>query len=139
MSKTFDYNCINCKSKQCLLSLTKRIGIDSKQSHPRMKGNNIFLKDQRNQVMYCLDCMELLPKCSVCLFPITVYNGYAEEAKRNNNPADKYKNQGESLENALVWCPECFHGGHFSHIMHWMQMSDKKKCAVASCKCRCQI
>lgn len=50
-----------------------------------MKGNNTFFKDQRNQVMHCLDCMQLLPKCAVCLYPITVYNGYAEESKKNSS------------------------------------------------------
>ncbi len=57
MNKTFDFNCINCKAKQCLLSMTKRIALDAKQHQLKMKGNNIFSKDQRNQVMYCLDCM----------------------------------------------------------------------------------
>lgn len=49
------------------------------------------------------------------------------------------KNNGESLENAMVWCPKCFHGGHFSHIMRWMSISEKKKCPVYSCKCKCQL
>lgn len=77
LSKTYSFNCINCKSSQCLLSIAKRITNDAKQHQLRMKGNNLYSKDQRNQVMYCLDCMELLPKCAVCLFPITVYNGFA--------------------------------------------------------------
>ncbi len=77
MNKTYDFLCINCKSKLCLLSVSKRIAADSKQTHVRMKGHNIFSKDSRSQVMYCLDCMELLPKCAVCLYPITTYNGYA--------------------------------------------------------------
>jgi hypothetical protein len=77
MNKTFSFNCTNCKSSQCLLSITKRITNDAKQHQIRMKGNNVFSKDQRNQVMHCLDCMHLLPKCAICLYPITVYNGYA--------------------------------------------------------------
>lgn len=78
MNKTFDINCINCGTKQCLLSVSKRIDADSKKTHVHMKGHNIFSKDPRNQVSYCLDCMELLPKCAVCLYQVTVYNGYAE-------------------------------------------------------------
>jgi predicted RNA-binding Zn-ribbon protein involved in translation (DUF1610 family) len=77
MNKTFSFNCPNCGNGQSLLSLTKRIGNDLKQHQLRMKGNNYFSKDNRNQVRNCLDCMWMLPKCAVCLFPITVYNGYA--------------------------------------------------------------
>lgn len=77
MYKTFSFNCLSCKNGQCLLSISKRITNDSKQPQMKMKGNNFFSKDQRNQVMYCLDCMYMLPKCCVCLNPITVYNGYA--------------------------------------------------------------
>jgi hypothetical protein len=77
MNKTFYFNCLQCKAGQCLLSITKRIGFDSKQHQVRMKGNNFFSKDPKNQIAYCLDCMTMLPKCAVCLYPITVYNGYA--------------------------------------------------------------
>ena len=76
MNKTFKFNCTNCKYSQCLLSISKRILADTRQTQPRMKGNNLYSKDNRNQVIHCLDCMELLPKCCVCLFPVTVYNGY---------------------------------------------------------------
>jgi hypothetical protein len=27
--------------------------------------------------------MIMLPKCSICLYPISVFNAYAEEMKRN--------------------------------------------------------
>ena len=119
MNKTFKFNCVNCKYSQCLLSISKRILADGRQTQPRMKGNNLYGKDGRNQVRHCLDCMELLPKCCVCLYPITVYNGYvyAEEMK---SMVSRQRNKGESLENGLVWCPKCFHGGHFGHIMRWM-------------------
>ena len=100
----------------------KRIKDDLKQHQLRMKGNNYFSKDIRNQVMYCLHCMYMLPKCAVCLFPITVYNGYAEELKKNSLVSgNSVKNCGENLSNSIVWCPKCFHGGHYSHIMRWMQ------------------
>lgn len=137
MNKTFSFNCVNCRSGQSLLSVTKRIAKDLTQHQLRMKGNNYFSKDMRNQVMRCLDCMYMLPKCVVCLFPVTVYNGYAEELKKNS-ALIKIKNCGESLSNAIVWCPNCFHGGHFSHVMRWMQRGEKR-CAVASCKCKCSL
>jgi len=136
MNKTFKFNCIHCKANQCLLSISKRINYDKSKRQPRMKGNNIYSKDPRNQVRYCLDCMEMLPKCCVCLFPITVYNGYAEDMKQTN-PNIKERNGGECLDNALVWCPKCFHGGHFEHIMKWMEHSEKR-CPVANCKCKCE-
>lgn len=123
---------------QCLLSITKRISNDLKQHQLRMKGNNYFSKDQRNQIRHCLDCMFLLPKCAVCLFPVTVYNGYAEELKKNHSGGSKLKNCGESLSNSLVWCPKCFHGGHFAHVIKWMQRNEKK-CPVYSCKCKCSL
>ncbi len=78
MNKTFSFNCTNCKGGQSLLSITKRITTDLKQHQLRMKGNNFFSKDNRNQVNRCVDCMNMLPKCAVCLFPLSVYNGYAE-------------------------------------------------------------
>jgi len=143
MNKTFYFNCLQCKSGQCLLSVTKRISNDAKQHQLRMKGNNYFSKDPRSQVMYCLDCMFLLPKCCVCLFPVTVFNGYAEELRKNScGPGQKQKNCGEILSNSLVWCPICFHGGHYKHIVSWMKRADikkKKTCPVASCNCECSL
>ncbi len=121
MDKTFHFNCLNCKKSQWLFSITKYISKDlSQQQQFRMKGKDYYSKDIRNQVMFCQYCMNMLPKCAVCLFPITTYNGYAEELKKNSS-LTKPKNCGESLSNALVWCPKCFHGGHFAHVMRWMQ------------------
>jgi hypothetical protein len=95
MNKTFYFNCLQCKNGQCLLNITKRITTDAKQHQIRMKGNNYFAKDPRHQVMYCLDCMFMLAKCSVCLIPITVYNGYAEELKKNGSiTTQKQRNCG---------------------------------------------
>lgn len=59
--------------------------------------------------------------------------------KKNNAIGEnKTKNGGESLTNSIVWCPKCFHGGHFSHLMKWMQRNEKK-CPVYSCKCKCSL
>ena len=77
MNKTFNFNCIKCGRNQCLQSISKRIAIDSKQHQIKMKGYDYFSKDIKSQIMFCVDCKEILPKCSVCLIPITVYNGYA--------------------------------------------------------------
>lgn len=40
--------------------------------------------------------MQLLPRCSICLYPISVFNAYAEEMKKNVTQR-KLKNQGEGL------------------------------------------
>lgn len=62
--------------------------------------------------------MQLLPRCSICLYPISVYNAYAEEMKKNMTEK-KVKNKGEFINDALIWCPECKHGGHFEHVDKW--------------------
>ena len=138
MNKTFSFNCLNCGNGQCLLSVAKRITSDNKQHQLRMKGNNYFSKDTRAQLMYCLDCMYMLPKCAVCLFPISVFNGYAEELRKTIQGPNRPKHSGEGLGSALVWCPQCFHGGHLNHILSWLEQNDRK-CPVHHCKCRCEL
>jgi hypothetical protein len=75
LTKTFTFDCSNCKSPQLYSVLSKKINIDSKQ--PKLKGYQYFAKDARKQIMYCIECMQLLPRCSICLYPISVYNAYA--------------------------------------------------------------
>ena len=81
--------------------------------------------------------MQLLPRCSICLYPIAVFNAYAEEMKKNVTQR-KVKNQGEDLNNAVVWCPKCKHGGHFLHVTDWFA-NNIRKCSVVNCKCNCQL
>lgn len=137
MNKTFAFGCLNCGNSQCLLSVVKRIANDNKQHQVRMKGNNYFSKDARSKIMYCLDCMHMLPRCAVCLRPIEVYNGYAQEIKKSM-AGQKSKNGGEKMSQALVWCPKCFHGGHLGHMLKWME-GNERRCPVYNCKCRCEL
>jgi hypothetical protein len=93
LTSTFSLNCNNCKFSQTLFNITKTIK-DSKQQQKITKGVNCFSKDMRSQIMLCFACTEYLPKCSVCLFPTTVFNGYAEELKKSSLASHKAKNRG---------------------------------------------
>ena len=47
----------------------------------------------------------------------------------------------DTIDEALVFCQTCRHGGHASHILEWFYGEENGKphemCPVASCQCRC--
>jgi len=47
----------------------------------------------------------------------------------------------DTMDEAIVICQTCRHGGHASHILDWFYREDGARlhdvCAVADCDCRC--
>jgi hypothetical protein len=47
----------------------------------------------------------------------------------------------DTIDDAIVICQTCRHGGHASHILDWFFGDDGVRshglCAVANCDCRC--
>lgn len=47
----------------------------------------------------------------------------------------------DTIDDAIVFCLTCRHGGHAAHILEWFYGSDGGRahgmCAVAGCACRC--
>lgn len=47
----------------------------------------------------------------------------------------------DSIDDAMVFCQACRHGGHSGHILDWFfggaQGKAHLSCAVADCDCRC--
>lgn len=47
----------------------------------------------------------------------------------------------DTIDDAIVICQTCRHGGHASHLLDWFFGDDNSRshstCAVADCDCRC--
>ena len=47
----------------------------------------------------------------------------------------------DTIDDAIILCQTCRHGGHASHILDWFfgqdGMQSHATCAVADCDCRC--
>ncbi|KAI0744299.1 hypothetical protein C8Q80DRAFT_889791 [Daedaleopsis nitida] len=84
----------------------------------------------------CPHCSRPLPRCSVCLMTLTL----APENARGNMLSAV---PSETLQEALVFCQTCRHGGHASHIMEWFYGEGGATsrahgtCPIAGCDCRC--
>ena len=54
---------------------------------------------------------------------------------------DKLNSASDTIDDAIVICQTCRHGGHASHILEWFFGEDGIRshgtCAVADCNCRC--
>ncbi|EMD33754.1 hypothetical protein CERSUDRAFT_160035, partial [Gelatoporia subvermispora B] len=83
----------------------------------------------------CPNCARPLPKCCICLMTLDI----APTAGRNHFPT--YIDPGDTMNEALVFCQTCRHGGHASHILQWFYSEDRSRahgtCPVAGCDCRC--
>ncbi|KAI0699585.1 hypothetical protein BC835DRAFT_1267644 [Cytidiella melzeri] len=84
----------------------------------------------------CFHCGRSLPRCSICLMTLSIVQDSARNAELNHSqPKD-------TIDEALVFCQTCRHGGHSSHILEWFLGDDDGRrphdvCPVASCECRC--
>ncbi|KIY67134.1 hypothetical protein CYLTODRAFT_376717 [Cylindrobasidium torrendii FP15055 ss-10] len=85
----------------------------------------------------CPHCARPLPRCSVCLMSLSIIPDIAREMQLRKNPTA----EADTLEDAIVMCQTCRHGGHASHIMDWFFVGNGAQshttCAVASCDCPC--
>ncbi|KAJ7229086.1 hypothetical protein GGX14DRAFT_416631 [Mycena pura] len=83
----------------------------------------------------CANCSRTLPRCSVCLMTLTIVPDVVRDAELVYSPGK------DTIDEAIVICQTCRHGGHASHILEWFFGDEGGRshgmCAVASCDCRC--
>ncbi|KAJ6543876.1 hypothetical protein B0H19DRAFT_289302 [Mycena capillaripes] len=83
----------------------------------------------------CANCSRALPRCSVCLMTLSIVPDAARDVELAYSPVK------DTIDDAIVICQTCRHGGHASHILEWFFGDDGLRshglCAVANCDCRC--
>ncbi|KAJ6516352.1 hypothetical protein C8R45DRAFT_241220 [Mycena sanguinolenta] len=83
----------------------------------------------------CANCSRALPRCSVCLMTLSIVPDAARDVELVYSPAK------DTIDDAIVICQTCRHGGHASHILDWFFGDDGVRsrglCPVANCDCRC--
>ncbi|KAF9241774.1 hypothetical protein BU15DRAFT_87047 [Melanogaster broomeanus] len=77
----------------------------------------------------CPSCSRALPRCSVCLMALSI----VPDANRDSELVNTRLAYKDTIEDAIVICQTCRHGGHASHILDWFF----GVCPVADCDCRC--
>jgi len=78
-------------------------------------GNN-GLSIQSRQTNRCRVCGKGLPKCSICLVPLTINDS--------------------RTASVWAWCHRCRHVGHAHHLMAWFDRGNRV-CPVSGCDCLC--
>lgn len=85
---------------------------------------------------FCPNCKRPLPRCSVCLLPVTcttpnpstrAVQGLAKEDTRASTDFNEW----------IVWCQSCRHGGHSGHLSEWFSIHSE--CPVPDCPCLCGL
>ncbi|KZT22569.1 WD40 repeat-like protein [Neolentinus lepideus HHB14362 ss-1] len=82
----------------------------------------------------CPSCGRALPRCSICLMTLSV----VPDGHRENN-----RRYTDTIDDAIVICQNCRHGGHASHLLEWFYGDGgdaaraHQTCPVADCGCRC--
>jgi len=93
--------------------------------------------EQKGRATACPNCGRALPRCSICLMTLGIVQDVAREAELAHS---QYK---DTIDEAIVVCQTCRHGGHAAHILDWffgndgMQLKGHGTCAVVDCDCRC--
>ncbi|CAD8052203.1 unnamed protein product [Paramecium primaurelia] len=103
-----------------------------RRGNPR-RGN--LARDDNPRTNLCASCNHALSNCVVCAQYFTIPNNQDIDRKRGSNQQrilDQLK-----IEQAIVWCLSCKHGGHQSHIEEWFELY--QKCPVYDCDCECSI
>ncbi|ESK97742.1 wd repeat protein [Moniliophthora roreri MCA 2997] len=87
----------------------------------------------------CPHCSRALPRCSVCLMTLSIIQDSARDAELMRRTQ-----QRDTIDEAIVICQTCRHGGHASHIIGWFFGESAEDgdgghdvCPVADCDCRC--
>lgn len=90
-----------------------------------------------NGATACPSCNRPLPRCSVCLMTL----GIIPDSARNGQLAHHNAPMRDSVDDAIVFCQTCRHGGHAAHILEWFYgeagAKSRGTCAVADCDHRC--
>ncbi|KAH0828074.1 hypothetical protein J3R83DRAFT_3729 [Lanmaoa asiatica] len=85
----------------------------------------------------CPNCSRALPRCSVCLMTLSM----PPDANRNAELLNTRVAFKDTIEDAIVICQTCRHGGHASHILDWFFGEEGNRargvCPVGDCDCHC--
>ncbi|EPQ56887.1 hypothetical protein GLOTRDRAFT_115046 [Gloeophyllum trabeum ATCC 11539] len=83
----------------------------------------------------CPSCGRPLPRCSICLMTVTIVPDGLREAGMARSQHE------DTIDDAIVICQTCRHGGHASHLLEWFCSGDgtrtHRTCPVADCNCQC--
>ncbi|KZT65334.1 hypothetical protein DAEQUDRAFT_747081 [Daedalea quercina L-15889] len=90
----------------------------------------------------CPHCGRPLPRCSVCLMTLSIVQDSARNAALiRSGSGGAWMAYLHTIDDALVFCQTCRHGGHASHVLQWFYGEDRRRshgtCPVAGCDCRC--
>ncbi|PVU98918.1 hypothetical protein BB560_005583 [Smittium megazygosporum] len=80
----------------------------------------------------CPKCFNKLPDCSVCRSPLGTPK--SDNFFHNGSGTD-YSDTQNSIDSWFVWCQNCGHGGHYSHITSWF--ANNTICPSLDCSCNC--
>ena len=80
-------------------------------------------------------CQAKLPSCAVCLKSLTLLNPNSELRKSAANASNQPEELNHHIDQWMLWCQICRHGGHASHIRDWFKT--QTVCPVSSCDCCC--
>ncbi|XP_049849008.1 GATOR complex protein MIOS-like [Schistocerca gregaria] len=83
----------------------------------------------------CPSCHKRLPRCALCLLPLTCVVPTPNSLQRHDAPVSH--SGAQSFDNWFSWCQTCKHGGHVKHLLSWFEESNV--CPVADCDCRCSF
>ncbi|KAJ3830143.1 hypothetical protein EV361DRAFT_794233 [Lentinula raphanica] len=106
---------------------------------PNTQSSDINLGPGQNSIPQgkptaCPHCGRALPRCSICLMTL----GIVPDAHREAD-LTQYR---DTIDDAILLCLGCRHGGHASHILQWFFGEDgnvlsNRICPVADCAHRC--
>ena len=118
----------------CFCSLSHSHNIGSSK-----KGYATLSRVDKSRILNCPDCLKPLPNCAICLLPISILNPYLDDQqrKKNRNMDENPDAEILNIDEALVWCQSCRHGGHYKHIVEWFM--EYTECPVSDCQCECSM
>lgn len=99
--------------------------------------NPVLGETQKGRPTACPHCSRALPRCSVCLTTLSIVPDCTRDVGLSQSQA-AYQ---DTIDDAIVICQTCRHGGHASHILDWFFGEDGARsrgmCPVADCDCHC--
>ncbi|EAS06248.3 alpha/beta fold hydrolase (macronuclear) [Tetrahymena thermophila SB210] len=124
--------------KQCNNCLDNKTQLDNIIRRRSIRGYAALLQVLKPMIGVCPSCCVMLPVCCVCLLSCELVNPYIQ-FNRNRQQQNQMGGQIENLnlEEGIVWCQSCNHGGHYKHIIEWFQ--DFDVCPVSDCSCKCSV
>ncbi|KAJ7477171.1 hypothetical protein B0H11DRAFT_2234647 [Mycena galericulata] len=102
---------------------------------PVSNNNGDYTVTPKHKPTTCANCSRALPRCSICLMTLSIVPDVVRDAEFGYSPSK------DTIDDAIIICQTCRHGGHASHIFDWFYGDDGVRshglCAVANCDCHC--